>query len=258
MHPVTSLPINSPTISVEGKRVLITGASRGIGRALAKGFANEGADVLCLARSSADLLSIEGELKREGKKVQILAVDLTEASFKEILKKLGPIDTLIHSAGLARHSSIQDVSQETFDAVMALNVRVPLLLSKEVIEDWRHLSRGGSIIFISSQLAHIGMTNRSVYSASKSAIEGLSRSLAIELAKEGIRVNTICPTFTLTEMTAKALEDPTFRDSVISKIPLGRLGSPNDYLGICLLLASEAGALITGASFRVDGGWTAQ
>lgn len=248
----------TPTISVEGKRVLITGASRGIGRALAHGFAKDGAEVLCLARASEDLSSLESELKNEGRRVRTLAVDLMEANFKAILEHLGPIDTLIHSAGLARHSSIQDVSQEGFDAVMALNVRVPLLLSKEVIQNWRHLGRGGSIIFFSSQLAHIGMTNRSVYSASKSAIEGLSRSLAIELAKEGIRVNTICPTFTLTEMTAKALEDPVFRESVISKIPLGRLASPSDYLGICLLLASEAGALITGASFMVDGGWTAQ
>ena len=118
----------TPTISVEGKRVLITGASRGIGRALAHGFAKDGAEVLCLARASEDLSSLESELKNEGRRVRTLAVDLMEANFKAILEHLGPIDVLIHSAGLARHSSIQDVSQEGFDAVMALNVRVPLLL----------------------------------------------------------------------------------------------------------------------------------
>ncbi|MGA1155761.1 MAG: SDR family NAD(P)-dependent oxidoreductase, partial [Burkholderiaceae bacterium] len=156
------------------------------------------------------------------------------------------------------HGAVEEVTEYKFDAVIALNVRAPLLLSKEIIEDWLIQGKGGSIIFISSQLAHVGMSNRSVYSASKSAIEGLSRSLAVELAQERIRVNTVCPTFTLTEMTAKALEDSVFRESVVSKIPLGRLGTPNDYLGVCLLLASDAGGFITGASFRVDGGWTAQ
>lgn len=249
---------SSSAISVDGMRVLITGASRGIGRALAQGFAKEGAEVLCLARSFADLSALESELRNEGKKVQIQAINLAEDSLSQTLEKLGPIDALIHSAGMARHRPIQDVTLEDFNEVMGLNVRVPLLVSKEVIQSWRALNKGGSIIFISSQLAHVGMASRSVYSASKAALEGLSRSLAVEVAKEGIRVNTVCPTFTYTEMTAKALEDPIFRESVTAKIPLGRLGLPSDYLGICLLLASEAGSLITGSSFRVDGGWTAQ
>ena len=249
---------DSQTVNVSGQRVLITGASRGIGRALAQGFAREGAEVLGLARSSSDLYLLEQELRREGKKVRVFAVDLTATSIPTLIQQLGTVDTVIHAAGLARHGAVQEVTEDKFDAVMALNVRAPLLLSKEIIEDWRIQGKGGSIIFISSQLAHVGMSNRSVYSASKSAIEGLSRSLAVELAQERIRVNTVCPTFTLTEMTAKALEDPIFRESVVSKIPLGRLGTPKDYLGICLLLASDAGGFITGSSFRVDGGWTAQ
>lgn len=239
--PNTSEPTQrSPSaISVEGKKVLITGASRGIGRALAEGFAREGAEVICVARSSESLLSLKKGLKDQGAKVRIHAADLTVTDFSKMIQEIGTVDALIHSAGLARHSPIQEINQKDFESVMAVNVWAPLMLSKQIIQDWRRQKKGGSIIFVSSQLAHVGMANRCVYSASKSAIEGLSRSLAIELAKDGIRVNTICPTFTSTEMTAKALEDPRFREEVIAKIPLGRLGFPGDYLGICLLLASD-------------------
>ncbi|MGA1527696.1 MAG: SDR family NAD(P)-dependent oxidoreductase, partial [Burkholderiaceae bacterium] len=135
---------DSQTVNVSGQRVLITGASRGIGRALAQGFAREGAEVLGLARSSSDLYLLEQELRREGKKVRVFAVDLTATSIPTLIQQLGTVDTVIHAAGLARHGAVQEVTEDKFDAVMALNVRAPILLSKEIIEDRRIQGKGGS------------------------------------------------------------------------------------------------------------------
>ncbi|MGA1206167.1 MAG: SDR family oxidoreductase [Gammaproteobacteria bacterium] len=246
------------SLSVQGQTVLITGASRGIGRGLALGYAQAGADVLCLARPSEALSSLVNTIKAEGGAARAIEVDLTCCNPTALVQSLPDIDAVIHAAGVARHRPLTDMTREHYAEVMALNVEAPLFLTQAITDRWIVKERGGSIVFISSQLAHVGAPQRALYCGSKSALEGLSRALAIELAPQRIRVNTICPTFTRTEMTAEALSDPAFRASVIQRIPMGRLGEPSDYLGACLLLTSSAGQLITGSSLRVDGGWTAQ
>lgn len=247
-----------PSLSVSGQQVLITGASRGIGRALANGFAASGATVFALARPSDALQAVVAEIQGQGHRALAVPMNLTHDDIAQTLDELPQIDTVIHAAGMAQHQAVGHITQAAYQAVMALNVEAPLFLTQYLCNRWIETKSVGSVIFISSQLAHVGAPQRAVYCASKSAVEGYSRALAIELAAHGIRVNTVCPTFTETEMTQTMLADASFRQSVIDRIPLRRLGQPSDYLGACLLLASSAGALMTGTSLRVDGGWTAQ
>ena len=247
-----------PLLSVAGHTVLITGASRGIGRALAIGYAEAGATVLCLARPSEALFSLIESLHAQGHQAHAVPADLTTLSCAEILEDLPALNAVIHAAGLARHRPFGEMTRDDYAAVMALYVVAPMFLTHVISQRCISTNTPGSVVFISSQLAHVGAAERALYCGSKAALEGITRGLAIELAPHGIRVNTLCPTFTLTEMTASALADPAFKAAVIGRIPLGRLGEPSDYLGACVLLTSPAGQMITGSSLRVDGGWTAQ
>lgn len=247
-----------PLLSVAGHTVLITGASRGIGRALAIGYAEAGATVLCLARPSEALLSLIESLHAQGYDAQAIPADLTTMDCAEIVDGLPTFNAVIHAAGLARHRPFGDMTRDDYAAVMTVNVEAPMFLTQAISQRWIATNTRGSVVFISSQLAHVGASERALYCGSKAALDGMTRALAIELAPHGIRVNTICPTFTLTDMTASALANPAVKTAVIERIPLGRLGEPSDYVGACLLLTSAAGQMITGTSLRVDGGWTAQ
>lgn len=166
-------------------------------------------------------------------------------------------DVLVNSAGMARHSPALDATPEDYDAVMAINVRGSFFLTQAVAARLIDVGKPGSLINISSQMGHVGGQDRAVYCASKFAVEGFTRAMAIEWGRLGIRVNTLCPTFIRTPLTESTLAHPDRRRWIEEKIKLGRLGELSDIMGPVLFLASDASALVTGSSQMVDGGWTA-
>ena len=159
--------------------------------------------------------------------------------------------------GTARHSKATDTTPEDFDAVMNVNLRGAYFLSQAVAKGLIAAGRPGSLINVSSQMGHVGGTDRAVYCASKFAVEGFTKAMAIEFGPHNIRINTICPTFILTELTQPTFDDPAKRAWVLDKIKLGRVGKVEDIMGAAVYLASDAAALVTGTAVMIDGGWTA-
>jgi len=170
----------------------------------------------------------------------------------------GPFDILVNSAGLARHSPALDTTEDDFDVVSDVNVKGAYFLTQAVAKGLVAAGKPGSLINISSQMAHVGGIDRAVYCATKHALEGFTKSMAIEWGKAGIRINTICPTFILTDLTRPTFTDPEKRAWIKDKIKLGRPGEVEDIMGGVVFLASEASAMVTGTSLLVDGGWTAE
>lgn len=248
----------TPSFSLNGKRALVTGGSKGIGFACAVALAQVGARVWIAARDPDSLASAVERAAREQITLTPLALDITQSTrVEESLSQLPAMDILVNSAGLARHQPFMEVSDENYDAVMALNVRATFFVSQLVARRMCREGIEGSIIHISSQMGHVGGPQRSVYCASKFALEGLTRTMALELGEHGIRVNTLCPTFIETELSRQSLGDPAFRQYVMNNIKLPRLGKVEDVMGPVVFLASDAAALITGSALMVDGGWTA-
>jgi NAD(P)-dependent dehydrogenase (short-subunit alcohol dehydrogenase family) len=253
-----SLP-STPSFRLEGKRALVSGGTRGIGLAAAVALADAGAEVTIAARTAADVDRVISELETAGRTAEGRTLDVAStAAVQAFVAGAAPFDILVNNAGSARHAAVGDITEADYDAVIDINLKATLFLAQAVAVRLIGVGRPGSIITISSQMGHVGGPRRVVYSASKFAVEGMTKAMAIELGPHNIRVNTICPTFIETELTAKNLDDPAFRDWVLSKIKLGRLGRVEDIMGPVLLLASDAGALITGSSLMVDGGWTAE
>jgi NAD(P)-dependent dehydrogenase (short-subunit alcohol dehydrogenase family) len=238
---------------LEGKRALVTGASRGLGRAICLALADAGAAVTAVARGGEDLAGLAAEHPR----ISTHAADVPEADFFTWLAGM-PVDILVNNAGGNRPQPMADVTAETLDWMLGLNVRSAYLASQAVVRSMLARGLGGSIIHITSQMGHVGIPNRTVYCMTKHALEGLAKAMAVELAPHDIRVNTVAPTFIETPMTAPMLADPAFRDFVLAKIPLARLGKPEDVAAAVVYLASPAAGMVTGTSLRVDGGWTAQ
>jgi len=254
----TPLP-RLPSLRLDGRRVLVTGAGRGIGLGIAAGLAEAGADVLLVARSGAEVDAAAARIRSAGGRAAGLALDVADlAAVEAVLGAAEPFDVLVNNAGTNRPQPFLEATAEAFDAIFALNVRAAFFVAQTVARRMVAAGRGGSIINVSSQMGHVGGAGRAVYCGSKFAIEGITKAMAIELAPHGIRVNTLCPTFIETPMTAPFLEDPAFRAGVLDKIKLGRLGRPEDLTGAVLLLASDAGAMMTGSALLVDGGWTAE
>jgi NAD(P)-dependent dehydrogenase (short-subunit alcohol dehydrogenase family) len=245
----------TPSQRLDGKRALVTGASQGIGLAAACALAQAGAAVTLVARSQDTLSNVVNALQSAGLDAQSLALDVNDQA--ALVRHLAgqAFDILVNNAGTNRPKPLDDVTADDYTAVMDLNVRACYFLTQKVVAQ---MPRGGSVINISSQMGHVGAANRSLYCASKSAVEGMTRAMAVELGPRGIRVNTVCPTFIETPMTRPYFDEPGFLDSVIAKIPLGRLGKVEDIMGPVVFLASPAAALVTGSALMVDGGWTAQ
>lgn len=253
-----SLP-STPSFRLDGKRALVTGGTRGIGLGAAVALAEAGAHVTVAARTAADVETVVNQMADAGMAAEGVALDITDVqAVRAFIAEAEPFQVLVNSAGGARHSSFVDINEADYQAVMALNLSATLFVSQAVVGRLIEAGLPGSIIHISSQMGHVGGPNRAVYAASKFAVEGLSKAMAIELGTNNIRVNTICPTFIETELTAKNLSDPAFRQWVLSKIKLGRLGRVEDIMGPIVFLASDAAQLVTGASLLVDGGWTAE
>ncbi|MCI1035374.1 MULTISPECIES: SDR family NAD(P)-dependent oxidoreductase [Raoultella] len=248
----------TPSFRLDGKRALVTGGSRGIGFAAGLALAEAGAEVWIAARDRAQLEAAVDAAGEAGLTLSPLVVDITQsAEVERAIERLPALDILINSAGLARHQPFTDVSRENYDAVMDINVRATFFVSQQVVRRMIDAGIQGSIVHISSQMGHVGGPMRSVYCASKFALEGMTRAMAIELGPSGIRVNTLCPTFIATELSQTSLADPAFHQQVLSNIKLGRLGQLEDVMGPVVFLASQAAALITGTALLVDGGWTA-
>ncbi|MCS3407014.1 SDR family NAD(P)-dependent oxidoreductase [Serratia sp. AKBS12] len=249
---------HTPAFSLNGRRALVTGGSRGLGFACAIALARAGAQVWIAARNGDELARAVELAATEALVLHPLALDITQTQrVEEALSQLPALDILVNSAGLARHQPFLEVSEANFDAVMALNLRATFFISQLTARRMREQGIAGSIIHISSQMGHVGGPQRSVYCASKFALEGLTRTMALELGEAGIRVNTLCPTFIETELTRHSLRDPDFHRFVMSNIKLPRLGKVEDIMGPVVFLASDAAAMITGSALMVDGGWTA-
>ena len=248
----------TPSFRLDGRRALVSGASSGIGEAAAVALAEAGAEVTLVARRVEKLQALAGAMTAEGWRAVPLALDITDLEAAEAaVAASGPFDILVNSAGLARHAPATETTLADYDEVTDLNVKAAYFLTRNVARGLLNAGRPGSLINISSQMAHISGPSRSVYSATKHAVEGFTKAMAIELGPKGIRVNTICPTFVRTPLTEPILADQRTIDWVKTKIKLGRLGEVEDMMGAVVFLASAASALVTGTALMVDGGWTA-
>lgn len=248
---------------LDGRSALVTGAGRGIGLAVATGLAQAGAEIYLVSRTRHELEQAADAIRSAGGAGIPIVCDITDgAEVKQALARIPRLDILINNAGGNIPEPFVEVSEEHLDRVLALNVRAAFLVAqaaaRKMLEAPDRKERGAAIVNISSQMGHVGAPGRSVYCMTKHALEGLTKALAVELAPHNIRVNSVAPTFIETPMTAPFFEEPRFRDWVLSRIPLGRLGKLEEVVAAVAFLASPAASLITGASLVVDGGWTAQ
>jgi NAD(P)-dependent dehydrogenase (short-subunit alcohol dehydrogenase family) len=248
----------APSFRLDGKRALITGAGRGIGLSAAGALADAGAHVTLAARTTDEIESAAAAIRARGQKADALVLDVTDlAAMQEAIAGAEPFDVLINNAGTNRPKPLFDVTIEDFDVIMGLNVRSAYFVAQAFARRLVEAKQPGSIVNISSQMGHVGAARRTVYCASKHAMEGFTKAMAIELAPHNIRVNSVGPTFIETPLTRPFFDNATFKAEVLSKIKLGRLGQLDEVTGAILFLASGAASLITGSALVVDGGWTA-
>ncbi|ACM31308.1 SDR family NAD(P)-dependent oxidoreductase [Rhizobium rhizogenes] len=253
-----SLP-TTPGFRLDTRHALVTGAGRGLGLAAAVALAEAGAMVTLVARTTGEIEDATAALRERGLRARARAVDVTDTQAVEaLLAGEVPFDILVNNAGTNKPGPFVDVSEEKYDLVMGLNVRSAFFTSQAFARRLIAEQRPGVIINMTSQMGHVGAARRTIYCASKHALEGLTKALAIELAEHGIRVNSVAPTFIETPMTKPFFEDEEFRRQTLSKIKLGRIGTVEDIMGAIVYLASDAAALVTGTSLLVDGGWTAE
>ena len=248
----------TPSFRLDGRRALVTGAGRGIGLAAAAALAQAGAAVTLCARSTGELEEGAHAIREAGAVADTLTLDVTDvAGVRASLAARESYDILVNNAGTNRLRPFTDVTVEDYDLVFALNVKAAMFVAQAVATGMVKAGKGGSIVNMSSQMGQVGGPNRTVYCASKWAVEGMTKAMALDLAPHNIRVNTICPTFIETPLTRPILADAAFKAHVMSMIRLGRLGQVEDLMGAVLFLASDASALMTGSALVVDGGWTA-
>jgi NAD(P)-dependent dehydrogenase (short-subunit alcohol dehydrogenase family) len=243
-----------------GRHALVTGASRGIGRAIALALAEQGASLTLVARSPDDLDAVTAEARQLGAEVTPVSADVCQpAAMADAFDAAGTVpDILVTAAGINRPGPITELPLDDVLEVIEINVRGTVIACREF---GRHLigaGRPGAVVTVSSQMGVVGYPGRAAYCASKHAINGLTKALALEWAPHAIRVNAIAPTFIHTPLTAPMFEDEAFRDEVLSRIPLGRIGETADVVGAVRFLLSEEAGLITGHVLAIDGGWTVQ
>ena len=254
---ILKLP-NTPSFRLDNKTALIAGASSGIGLACAVALADAGAEVVLASRNIEALQKASDAIKLKGNSVEAVQLDIADTEAIELFfKNQKPFDILVNSAGMGRHSPSLETSTEDFDEVMDVNLRGAYFLTQAVARGLIKAKKPGSLINISSQMGHVGGVDRAVYSASKHAVEGFTKAMAIEWGGHQIRVNTICPTFIRTALTQSTFDNPERKKWIEEKIKLGRAGEVEDIMGAVVFLASEASGMITGSALMIDGGWTA-
>jgi NAD(P)-dependent dehydrogenase (short-subunit alcohol dehydrogenase family) len=249
----------TPSFRLDGRRALVTGAGRGLGLAAAAALASAGARVTLAARTRDEIEGAATAIRDRGDHAEALVLDVADVeATKRAIAAAAPFQILVNNAGMNRPALLPDVTVEDFDAIFALNVRAAYFMAQAVAKRLIEEKLPGSIINMSSQMGHVGAARRSVYCASKHAMEGFTKAMAIELAPHNIRVNSIGPTFIETPMTRPFFENKAFRAEVLAKIKLGRLGQLDEITGAIVFLASDASSLMTGSPLVLDGGWTAE
>jgi len=241
-------------IDLENKVALVTGAGTGIGRGCAQRLAEAGAKVIAVARTESDLATLE---KSYPDNIEYWVEDINDVSFFVKLAALEKLDILLNNAGTNDPQPFIEVDTQTLDTMININVRATFLVAQAAARIMKR-EGGGSIINMSSQMGHVGYPGRTVYCMTKHAVEGLTKSMAVELAEFGIRVNSVAPTFVETPLTTPMFDDDAFKGKVFSRIPMGKLAQIDDVADAVLFLASDQSKMITGDSLKVDGGWTAQ
>ena len=238
-------------IDLEGRRVLITGAGKGIGRAAAVMAAGQRAEVVALSRSADDLSSLAGEIG-----CQTIACDLADlAATRKAVEAALPIDDLVNNAGITILEPFVDTSLESFDLIMTVNAKAPMVLAQVMAADLIARGRPGAIVNVSSNAAFFGVPDHAAYCASKAALDALTRVMAVELGPKGIRVNSVNPTVTLTAMAVQAWSDPAKSAAVLQRVPMGRFVEPAEVASVVLFLLGAEAAMVSGMSIRVDGGF---
>jgi NAD(P)-dependent dehydrogenase (short-subunit alcohol dehydrogenase family) len=248
----------TPSFRLDGRRAVVTGAGSGIGLGAAAALAGAGASLTLIGRTQATLDAGVEAIRLAGGSAQTAVLDVTDiAAVADIFASRPAFDILVNNAGTNRPMPMSEVTEDDYDAVLDINLKAAFFVAQAFAKALVAAGRPGSMIHLGSQMGHVGGANRSLYCASKWALEGMSKAFALDLAAHQIRSNTIAPTFIETPLTEPFFADPAFRATVLEKIKLGRLGRVEDLMGAVLFLASDASSLVTGTSLVVDGGWTA-
>ena len=250
-------------INLRNKIALVTGAGKGIGKACAIALAEAGADLIIISRTQKDLDKVSKVIKKFKSKCDTFVCDVTNYNqIKNIINKQKRIDILVNNAGANIPEHFTKVKKKNMEYLVKLNTistfHIAQLCTLKMLETKNRKKNGGSIINMSSQMGHVGGPKRSVYSMNKFGLEGLTKGMALELAKFNIRVNTVCPTFVVTPMTKKFLKDKKFKKNMLESIPLTRFATLSEIASAVVFMASDAASMITGTSLLVDGGWTAR
>ncbi len=244
---------------LDGERARVTGAGRGLGARMACALAEAGAHVTLIARTGDEIAAVCDGIIARGGAAAIATLDITQAAHvTDFFSTQQPFNILVNNAGTNRPAPLVDTPDADIEAVFDLNVIAAFRMAREVARGLLSAKQPGSIINVSSQMGHVGGPSRTVYCASKHALEGMTKALAWELGPHNIRVNSLCPTFIETPLTAPMLARPEFREWVVGNIALHRVGREDEVAGPIVFLASEASSLMTGASLLIDGGWTAR
>jgi NAD(P)-dependent dehydrogenase (short-subunit alcohol dehydrogenase family) len=254
---VTTLPDQR----LDGAHAVVTGAGRGIGRATALALAEAGASVTLFARSADELEAVAAEVRERDAAADVCVGDVrSEKDVAQLAEVAAAHDNLricVTAAGMNRPAPTLEQPVDDFDLIVETNLRGTYLTCRAFAEIVAPRGRGGRIVAVSSQMGSVGYPGRAAYCASKHAVNGLVRALAVEWASLGITVNAVAPTFVDTPLTRPMLQNEEFRHEVLARLPAGRIGTPEDVVGAVVFLASEQASLVTGHVLAVDGGWTA-